>query len=58
MNPYSKSEGVTNMHIKEAAKKLNTTARTIRLYEEKGLISLKKIKKMIIESLPKATYIG
>ncbi|AIF44781.1 methyltransferase domain-containing protein [Virgibacillus halodenitrificans] len=30
------------MLIKEAAKKLNTTARTIRLYEEKGLISLKK----------------
>nr|GGG71675.1 MerR family transcriptional regulator [Virgibacillus oceani] len=27
------------MHIKEAAKRLNTTARSIRFYEEKGLIS-------------------
>ncbi|MFA1822112.1 methyltransferase domain-containing protein [Virgibacillus oceani] len=32
------------MHITEAAKKLNTTPRTIRLYEDKGLISLKKDK--------------
>lgn len=42
VNVYSVREGGVKMHIKEVAKQMNTTARSIRFYEEKGLLFPKK----------------